>query len=173
VDSSRARAALVLLNLGLMAAIGYLVHHAVRGGAPTEIAAGPPVVAYAIDTSDRPPSVDPSLAVEFDRPLPEPDEKKKMDEPERKVDPLERRYTLLLVSEDASDPSRSTAIVAAASGQQRTVTLGETLDGAYQVVGLAVQGEGDARCALLIAEKPETATEPGDRQVLRTVRTNP
>lgn len=168
MGSLRARGALVLLNLVLLAAIVWLVQQAVRRAAPLAPLAGPSPVEYAVDGAPSGPAGDPSdeIGAALDRPL-VPDEH---DETPAVVGPgevpLASRFRLLLVSEDRDDPARSTAIVASSSGDQRTVTIGDRL-GDHEVVHMGVEVAGNERQALLVVERD------GRREELRTEGARP
>jgi hypothetical protein len=169
VDTRRARIALVLLNVALLAAIVWLAQHAVRHVSSVEVPPGPLPTQLAVEGAPAGPASDPSGAVgaALDRPLPPPalaiDDRPP---PVVKVPPLGDRFRLLVVFENREDPARSTAIVAARSGEQRTLACGDTLEG-RTVVGVAVFGEGDERRAVLVLERD------GEREVLRTERPAP
>lgn len=168
MGSLRARGALVLLNLVLLATIVWLVQHAVRRSVTPAVAAGPLPVEYAVDAASRAPAVDPSgeIGAALDRPLPL-DERAPETTEARPVEvPLSTRFRLLLVSEDREDPARSTAIVASASGDQRTVMVGDRLDD-HEVVHIGVETAGNDRQALVVVERD------GRRQELRTEGARP
>lgn len=159
MNGSRARIALVLLNLGLFAAIVYLGQHGVRRAAHAD-SPGPLPVEYAVQPQPTA-AGDPSreIGAQFDPPIVV--ERREQGE----VAPLvTARFKLLLVSEDREDPTRSTAIVASTTGdQQRTVAVGDLLDG-FGIVHIGVHGDGDERRATLIAERE------GERVTLQTER---
>lgn len=168
MGSLRARGALVLLNLVLLATIVWLVQHAARHSVTTAVAAGPLPVEYAVDAAARGAVVDPSktIGAALDRPVP-PDERA-VEAAEVRSDeaPLAARFRLLLVSEDREDPARSTAIVASAAGDQRTVMIGDRLDD-REVVHMGVEMVGNDRQALLVVERE------GRREELRTEGARP
>ncbi|MBX3472648.1 MAG: hypothetical protein KF878_37830 [Planctomycetes bacterium] len=166
MGSRYARVALVLLNLALLSAIVFLVQHAVRRR-PATAYTGPLPRDLAVEAGGRAAVADPSREIgEALDPPPPVTETSEVTPPPPVVDPaaLAGRYRLLLVSEDRQDPERSTAIVASSSGgQQRTVMIGDDLDG-YEVVALEVQVDGNERRALLVARRGD------QRQELRTER---
>lgn len=170
MGSLRARGALVLLNLVLLATIVWMVQHAVRRSTPAPVEGPLPVhspVDYAVDAGARGPIADPSaeIGAALDRPLPPIEEAAPVVEPED-APPLAGRFRLLLVSEDPEDPARSTAIVASSSGDQRTVTIGDQL-GDHEVVHIGVDSSGHERQAVLVVERD------GRRHELRTEGARP
>jgi hypothetical protein len=163
VNGSRARFALVLLNVALFGAIVYLGQHAARRATADHEVAGPLPVEYAVADGRGEATSDPSreIGAQLDRPLPPvvapgPG-------PTEQPPALATKFRLLLVSEDRQDPSRSTAIVASSAGDQRTVTVGDQLDG-FGIVHIGVHGEGDERRARLVAARGE------ERVTLQTER---
>jgi hypothetical protein len=165
VDSLRARVALVLLNLTLLGGVVWLGRHALRPAPePVEFEGSRPV-AYALDggavrgeRGDLPTTI----GQELDRPLP-PAPAPPSGPPPPPPAALGAGYRLLLVSEDRDDPRRSTAIVGATAGTQRTVMIGEELDG-FEIIHIGLEGEGDATRGVLTGERD------GRREDLRTER---
>ncbi|MCO5170552.1 MAG: hypothetical protein M9894_29815 [Planctomycetes bacterium] len=165
MGSLRARVALVLLNLALLSAIVFLVQHAVRRRPATDLG-GPLPRELAVEASGRAATGDPSreIGAALDPSRPQPASTAATPPPPVDEGALRARFRLLLVSEDRADPGRSTAIVASTSGgQQRTVMVGDDLDG-YEVVQLGVEVDGQERRALLVVRRGE------ERQELRTER---
>lgn len=165
MDSLRARAALVLLNLTLLGGVVWLGRHALQPAPePVELEGSRPV-AYALEggaaraeRGDLPRTI----GQELDRPLP-PAEAAPAGPPPPPPAALASSYRLLLVSEDRDDPRRSTAIVGATAGNQRTVMVGEDLDG-FEIIHIGLEGEGDETRGVLTGERD------GQREDLRTER---
>jgi len=165
VESRRARVALVLLNLTLLGSVVWLGKHALQPLAqPAELDGARPL-AYALDGGAHDPDhlrgdLSKQIGAELDRPRP-PEAVAPAGPPPAPPAALGSSYRLLLVSEDRDDPARSTAIVGATGGPQRTVMIGEDLGG-FMIIHIGVEAEGD-RCRGVL-----TGERGGQREDLRT-----
>lgn len=164
MSSLRARVALVILNLGLLGSVIWLGKHALQPiPQPAELAGAPAnrPLSYALGDGARAERGDlpEEIGAELDRPRPV--EAAPSGPPPPPPAALRSGFRLLLVSEDRDDPSRSTAIVGATAGTQRTVTIGEDLGG-FEIIHIGLEGEGDACRGVLTGERD------GQREDLRT-----
>lgn len=165
MDSLRARAALVLLNLTLLGSVVWLGKHALQPATPPADLADARPLAYALDGAARVARTDlpEQIGAELDRPLP-PAPALPAGPPPPPPAALGSSYRLLLVSEDRDDPRRSTAIVGTTAGPQRTVTVGEDLGG-FMIIYIGLEDDGDDDCrGVLVGERD------GQREDLRTDR---
>lgn len=172
MSTNHYRAALCVLNLGLVVAIAALGLRTWRG-APSPPSETPPAdfrpIMYEIRSEGGMRSSVEEHRVtwqELDKPLPPPPPMMPTEAAPTQPTPqdLTRLYTLVMASYNARNPELSSFIIQGRDGVQRTFCKGDSFDG-YVVVDIQVQGDGDSREAIVTVE-----SRTGGRDTIRLQR---
>ncbi|MCO5171184.1 MAG: hypothetical protein M9894_33180 [Planctomycetes bacterium] len=166
MSASHYRAILVLVNVGLVAAMAALGVRTFRG-VPAPPSETPPAdfspVRYEIRSEGgHRSSVDEHRVTwqALDKPLPPamPSQPVELAPAQPTPQDLSRNYTLVMASFNERDPALSSFIIQGRDGNQRTFSQGDSFDG-YEVLDIRVQGDGDEREAVVTLESRSGARD--------------
>lgn len=167
------RLALVILNITLVLAIGYLGYRTYAGSKPSKAETLPDFnpLAYALDEAQTKKGAKLQEMAVVWRELDRPKQRRTVITTPVKRQPvrprpqdLSRIFTLVMANYNDKDPKKSTVILEDRNRRKQiTLSVGEKFSG-YEVLDISISGEGDERMASV------TITHRGSRHTIQLKR---